>query len=249
VEIDWITFALEIINFLVLVWILQHFFYRPILNVIAQRRAAIDKTVEDAKSRQSDAEHLEQQYRDRLAVWEQEKAGLRAQADADIAAEKNREMAALQDALARERKKQEARSQRQLEDQRDAMEREAIAQGARFTSALFSRLATPVLQNELLRLVLEDLPKHAGEIGREVNHGGTGGTVAVSVESAFPLDDADREKLLQALHAAVGHDCSPSFKVNPELQAGLRIGIGALVLRGNLHDELKSFSEAPRDAN
>ena len=38
-ELDWTTFILEIINFLVLVWILHRFLYQPVMNVIAQRRA------------------------------------------------------------------------------------------------------------------------------------------------------------------------------------------------------------------
>ena len=30
-ELDWTTFVLEIVNFLVLVWILQRYLYRPVL--------------------------------------------------------------------------------------------------------------------------------------------------------------------------------------------------------------------------
>ena len=36
-ELDWSTFALEIINFLALLWILKRFLYRPILAVVAER--------------------------------------------------------------------------------------------------------------------------------------------------------------------------------------------------------------------
>ena len=33
-SIDWITVAAQLINFLVLVWLLKRFLYRPILNGI-----------------------------------------------------------------------------------------------------------------------------------------------------------------------------------------------------------------------
>ena len=36
-EINWTTFVLEIVNFLILVWLLKHFFYRPVLAVVARR--------------------------------------------------------------------------------------------------------------------------------------------------------------------------------------------------------------------
>src|SRR5437899_2702758 len=37
------------INFLILVWILKRFLYQPVLNVIASRRAGIEKTLTDAQ--------------------------------------------------------------------------------------------------------------------------------------------------------------------------------------------------------
>ena len=48
-ELSWSTFILEVINFIVLVFILKHFFYKPVLNAIARRRESIDKTMEDAR--------------------------------------------------------------------------------------------------------------------------------------------------------------------------------------------------------
>ncbi len=42
---DWATFGLEILNFLVLVWLLARFLYRPIIGAIAKRKAEIADTV------------------------------------------------------------------------------------------------------------------------------------------------------------------------------------------------------------
>jgi F-type H+-transporting ATPase subunit b len=66
-ELNWSTFVLEIINFLVLVWILQRLLYKPVLAVIARRRAGIEKTLADAKHLQAEAERLKAQYESRLA--------------------------------------------------------------------------------------------------------------------------------------------------------------------------------------
>ena len=41
-EFNWTTFSFEIINFLILVWILQRFLYKPVTNAIARRKAAIE---------------------------------------------------------------------------------------------------------------------------------------------------------------------------------------------------------------
>ena len=57
-QIDWITFIAEIINLLVLVWLLKRFLYAPINNIIQQRQAEIHAQIEsaDALHRQAESE-------------------------------------------------------------------------------------------------------------------------------------------------------------------------------------------------
>ena len=67
------TFILEIINFLVLIWILQLLFYKPILAVIAKRKAIIDQSIIDTQLLQQQAEEQRSLYESRQQLWEQEK--------------------------------------------------------------------------------------------------------------------------------------------------------------------------------
>jgi F-type H+-transporting ATPase subunit b len=73
VELNWSTFILEIINFLVLVWILKRFLYKPVLAIIARRREGIEKAMADANDLNTQAHDLQQQYENRLSDWEGEK--------------------------------------------------------------------------------------------------------------------------------------------------------------------------------
>ena len=38
-QFDWTTFVLEVLNFLVLLWILKRFLYQPVLDVLDARQA------------------------------------------------------------------------------------------------------------------------------------------------------------------------------------------------------------------
>jgi F-type H+-transporting ATPase subunit b len=248
VQINWVTFTLEIVNFLILVWILQRFLYKPILQSIARRKAAIEKTLADAKSLHKEAEDMEQRYRDRLAVWEEEKARLRMQAEGEVAAERARRMTALQHTLTQEREKHRALEQRQWDDQRKQLEQEALAQGAEFAARLLARLAAPDLEKRLLRMVLEDLPQHTDDVAKETRQLRANGEIPVNVASAFPLAENERRELEQGLRAVIGSTYSATYSVDPQLQAGLRIGIGPCVLRANLQDELKFFAETSHRA-
>ncbi|MGB3247090.1 MAG: F0F1 ATP synthase subunit B [Sulfitobacter sp.] len=65
-SIDWITVAAQIINFLVLVWLLKRFLYRPILNGIDAREAEIANRMAEATVAEEKARAIEGQYHGQL---------------------------------------------------------------------------------------------------------------------------------------------------------------------------------------
>jgi F-type H+-transporting ATPase subunit b len=64
-QFDLTTFIFEIINFLILIWILQRLFYKPLLDVIAKRKQFIDQTLADAKAIQAQADEQRSLYENR----------------------------------------------------------------------------------------------------------------------------------------------------------------------------------------
>lgn len=62
-SIDWITVIAQIANFLVLVWLLKRFLYRPILDGIDAREAEITRRMAEAGEAQKKAQSAEAEYR------------------------------------------------------------------------------------------------------------------------------------------------------------------------------------------
>ncbi len=61
----------------------------------------------------------------------------------------------------------------------------------------------------------------------------------VEIESAFPLDDHHRKKVLDAIKRKLNADITLKEKVHSDLVAGLRMNLGHLVLEGSLAARLK----------
>jgi F-type H+-transporting ATPase subunit b len=57
-RIDWWTLALQAINVLILIWLLNRLLYRPVLALVDRRRADIAKQLDDAARARRDAEAL-----------------------------------------------------------------------------------------------------------------------------------------------------------------------------------------------
>ncbi|OGS94375.1 MAG: hypothetical protein A3G79_01185 [Gallionellales bacterium RIFCSPLOWO2_12_FULL_57_18] len=247
-EFDWTTFILEIINFLILVWILKRFLYRPVLGVVARRRAGIEKMLADAKRIEAEAGELKQQNERRIAQWEGEKEAAQARLREELAAERGRLMAALEASIAEERERRRVLDERRQHDFRRALEEQGIAQGAAFSARLLARLATPELEARLYALLLEDLRSLRAEDRRAVADAAAAPGLELKIQSAFALDEGRRDELARTLAEVTGQMLPVEYRENPELLAGFQVSIGPWILHANLRDELKFFSGALRHA-
>lgn len=241
-ELNWSTFVLEIFNFLILVWILKHFLYRPVLNVIARRQAGIEQTLAEAEQTRKGAQALQAQYENRLAVWDREKASAREILQQELASERERQLAALQSELAVEREKSAVREERRLAEIIEQNERLAMAQSGEFAARLLERLADPHLEARFTDVLLDELQQmpqqRVGVIRATVD-----ANEPVEVVSAYTLDNPHRERIEQAMAQLLGRPVEMRFSEDTALHAGLCISAGPWVLQANLRDELKGFVE------
>lgn len=240
-ELSWSTFVLELVNFVVLVWILKHFLYKPVLAIIAKRRSDVEKSLSDAKARQDEAEKLQRQYENRLADWATEKKDAHASLAREMDEQRARRLSELRATLEEERRKAQAAEDRRLADLHEAAEHEALELGAKFAARLLGQSATPELQARLLELLLnelETLPPERVPAFSAADRSAPGRTV---VTSAFPLPEPQRKRLHDVLTRMVHAEVPVEFTVDPQLLAGLRIAFGSAMLGLNLLDELSGF--------
>lgn len=241
-ELNWGTFILEIINFLVLVWLLKHFLYQPVKAVVARRRERITAELEEADVRQKEAEALREQYENRLVDWENEREEARRVLQQEMEAERNRLSERLQQELAAEREKAAVLAERQLEELARKNEAQALEQGARFVSRLLEDIASPEVQARLLELLLKELKQLPPAQRDALQAKDNDKAVQVVVLSAFPLSDAVKERLTQRVDSLVAGNHVYEWREDRKLIAGLRITVGPWVIHANLHDELKTFA-------
>lgn len=247
-ELDWTTFILELINFLVLIWILNRFLYKPVMTVIAQRRTAIQKTQADAEQMRSEAEALRGQYENRLAEWEQEKDKARAKLRDEISAERNRLLDGVRTELDQERQKAAAVEQRRLKEFTQQTEAAAIAQGATFASRLLSRLGGVELERSIIDLVMGELPSLSQDKILAIRSVPATTGLTMKITTGYPLAVTQRKVLGDACRTLMGWEVPCEFLEDRNLIAGLRISLGSWVLRANVQDEMNFFVESSRHA-
>lgn len=248
-ELEWTTFTLEILNFLVLVWILKRLLYQPILKVIAGRKAEIQKTLSNAETLRKEAQALQEQYENRQVEWNREKETVRNRMMEEVNAERARLLAALQNSLEQEREKARALEERQRTELIQQAEDTAIAQGGRFAARLLARLASAELEATLVEVLLEDLRRIPEERRQAIRSACTKGDVLAIVTSAYLLSQSQQTSLREAIQSLLGQSICYEWRQDQDLMAGLRLNLGSWMLGANLQDELRAFSESAQSVS
>ncbi len=209
-ELDTTTFILEVINFLVLLWLLNRFLFRPASAALAARAAREEaaaqvmadgrRTLEE-KSAQLDASiaRFEALHQEKLAQTGQETAALRLKAKEELAIE-----------LEAERQKARQSLEMELDRARMTARQEAHRQAGDFVANYLRRLACPALEAAIVDLFVQDFR-----------------TVELSwVNSAEPLDAKQPAEVVTAFVVPAELKSQVESAVAEKLSTGLKLSWG-----------------------
>ncbi len=240
-QIDWFTLTAQVVNFLVLVWLLKHFLYGRIIQAMNDREARIVSRLEEAARQQEEAEQEAQRYRKR-------KEELDAQRE---------------EVLERARENAEARRQQLVEEARQEVEQvrvhwfESLQQEkAQFLQDLSEQagqrvfeivrralkdLASAELQQMMIATFLErirNLEPSERELMAEAIR--TSDREA-EFRSAFPVAPEMRERITQNLREQLEDGVVVRFEVEPALGCGIELYAHSHRLAWNLESYLEAL--------
>ena len=240
--IDWFTVGAQIVNFLILIWLLNKVLYKPVITALAKRETQIAARLRDAEQKAAAAEA---EKRSLQVMQEQLKA--------DAAAEMRRakeEADTIRDELTRAARREIATSREQwllsLAREKDSFLHEtslSIADCFHELAAHALRdLAGDDLEKRIFTVFLAELEKltpddHAA-ISRYLAE--TGEQAAIT--SAFPLSPALQDEIGRRLESLWGAN-PPRFLLDPSLLAGIHIEAAGKKMKWDIGIYLEQFQK------
>ena len=227
-HIDWITVVAQIINFLILVWLLQRFLYRPIVDAMDGREKRIAARLREASEREAAAGEEIRAYRQRQAQFDEEKGALLARAEDDLRRQmEHREQAARQE-VARLR----AQWLQQVDEERTSFLHDMRQRSAAHVLALSRRvladLADIPLEEQMMRALARHLealaPTDLGRLRQAARDAGG----RIIVRSRFVIDPQQRPLLTGAIRRQIAPetDAMIEWTTDPAMTGGIALVIG-----------------------
>jgi F-type H+-transporting ATPase subunit b len=235
VLIDGFTVFAQIVNFLILIWLLNRFLFKPTRDAMAKR----EKKMADALGR---ARQAEREARARTLALEREKTAL-ADARESLMADTRQEVERWRE-TAMEKAKEEVESLRKAwmdnlsRDRQvflERLKRRLVHQVVQIGDKTLRDLSDQGLNRQVLRVFLE---KVAGR-KKVLNHRAAGQELIV--QSGLILDDADDRMLRKHLAAWFPTAAPVRLELHPELGLGIQLVVGDRMAAWHLADYLQNL--------
>ncbi len=221
--INWFTVVAQVINFLILVWLLKRFLYKPILHAIDEREKGIATQLADAEAKKAEAQKQSDDFQHKSAAFDQERAALLTKATAEAKTERQRLLdEARKDADALRAKRQEALQNEQRNLSQD-INRWAQKEVFAITRKTLADLAATSLEERMGAVFVQRLRALTGTAKEQLAAALKALTQPARVRSAFDLPPEQHAAIQKALNETFSADIHIQFEVVPELVSGIEL--------------------------
>jgi len=242
--LDWLNIVAQILNFLVLLYLLKRFLYPPILRMMEKREELIASRVQAAEDKMKHASEAEASYlleRQELAAErdtlisqarddaEKLRAELSEKARTEVEADRTHWLTTM--------RQQQAETLRQFR-------RSATEQVVSIARRALQDLADEQLEQRIVARFVERLQSASSPEATAIRTSFEKDGGSVSVVSTFALPDEAKQMIRDALHGLTGTDVQARFAISPELGSGIQLTAGDVRVAWSLQSYLDAFGQA-----
>ena len=229
-QIDWWTLGLQTVNAVVLIWLLAHYLFRPVVDAIAARQKAAGQLLADAKAAKAErnkaaaeAARLAEHRSEALKAAEAEAAAAKAtllvtaQADAD---------------------KLRATAKAQIEAERRTEAVAAEDRAGKLAIDIVAKLLDRLPREARVSAFIDGIATGLAKLpqGTRASVGADGTSIHLTIARA--VTPQEEEACRKALSDVLGHPVAVEVSVDPALIAGIELEAAHAVVRNSFRADL-----------
>ena len=242
--IDWFTVGAQVLNFVVLVWLMKRFLYQPVLDAIAAREKRIADQIAAAVAKENQAKTDHKTFADKNTAFDQQRAGLLDKATSDANAETQRLAGEAQKAaraLADKHTQSLARQAAHLEQTIAGRVAHEVFAVARKT---LGDLANADLESRMVGVFTQRLDELEGPAKNKLGAALKQIADAAVVRSHFDLPAKQHAAIRAAVTATFGADIALRFETASDAVCGIELSAGGQKLAWTIAEYLRDLEQS-----
>lgn len=238
---DWFTLAAQLVNFLILVWLLKRFLYKPILNAIDEREKLIAMHLQDAESIKAEASKELDNYQQKNSLFDEQRQELLNQAIGEVNTERQR----LLEQTRNEVETLRLRLMETLQAEQLNMSSEIIRRTRTEVFAIARKtladLASVDLEDQMASVFIRRLKTLNPDERKSLYSALKSPVPKIAIRSTFDLLPAQQSDIQNALKSALNLATDIQFETAPHLVSGIELITNGYKVAWTIEDYLGSL--------
>jgi F-type H+-transporting ATPase subunit b len=240
----WFTILAQAINFLILVWLLKRFLYKPILAAIDAREKGIATQLAAAVAKEAEAQKKSDDFQHKNEAFDKERAALLTKATDEAKGDRQRLLdQAKQDADALRDKRQAALQTEQQHLNQDIV-RWAQKQVFAIARKTLADLSGASLEERMGDVFVSRVRALTGAAKDQLATAFKTSNHTVSVHSAFDMPPAQQTAIESAVKETFAPDAHVQFETAPEMISGVELSTNGHKIAWSIADYLSDLEKS-----
>ena len=239
--IDWFTVGAQALNFVVLVWLMKRFLYQPVLGAIAAREKRIANQIADAAAKEAQATTERKTFEDKNNSFDQQRADLLKQAQADALVEGKR----LADQAETTATALAAKRQQALASQAEQLQQLIAGRAAHEVFAVVRKTLADLANVDMEARIAEVFEQHLRKLPDAAKDQFAAAlkqsTEPAQLRTHFELPKPQQTTIQDAINVAFSTDVPVNFSVAANAVCGIELSVGGQKIAWTIDEYLRDL--------
>ncbi|MBE7444393.1 MAG: F0F1 ATP synthase subunit B [Planctomycetia bacterium] len=233
------TILFQVINFVILLYILKRILYKPIREIIEKRRGLIAKTVGDAEKTKKEALELKENNQKELNKAKELQGQMLEQSREEALKDRNK----LLDEAHKEAAKINEKEKALIDAEKMRIESELKNKTLEMVSVFASNLLKDISDEELHKAIFRKLVKENGKIVSDISKIKEKEEILnIDLVTAYPLPMDDVKTFKETLESQLAKKIKMNTTVDKTLIAGVRIKAYDMIYDSSLAGQINALA-------
>lgn len=232
------TFVFQIINFIVLLFVLKRILYKPIREIIEKRRGLIQQNIEDAEKTKKEALELKGRYQQEMDKLKELKSQMLENLHAEVAEERKKLISKAKEEADEVIEQERVLFDREKGKLESELKYKAIETVSIFASSLLTNLSDENLHRAVYRRLFKEIQQIAATMpaGKEKD-----GPLTIDFITAYPSNENEIMEIQETIESLISHKVSLNTIIDKSLIAGAKIKVYDMIYDASLSGQINAL--------
>ncbi|MET4081953.1 F-type H+-transporting ATPase subunit b [Pedobacter sp. UYP30] len=243
-QINWFTVIAQIINFLVLVWLMKKYLYKPILQAVDEREKKIAAELTDAKTKKNEAKKEQDEFQKKNDTFDSHKKKMMDQATSDTEKERQKLLDQAHKEAADLKLKLEKASKDLQENLNDQLAQQTQQTVFSITKKALAEMASTTLEEQTVQVFVKKIKAINDKDKKQFLKDFHSSSSPISVKSAFDLSDKDQKSIKSAIGSILGDEGKYNFETDSKMISGIELATNSYKLSWSFTAYINSLEKS-----